>query len=139
MHRMAGRPALGATMRPHPALAEAIETALQAAEREFAAGDAPGAFALLERAHVLGQRHTPSHVRAHWAMLRHARRYGSARDVVGQAGRLLGAALITWLWVPAGNTGGTNISAFEQRPIPPELQRIIDPPAAPAPRNPRPS
>jgi len=126
-------------MTPHPALADAITAEFDAADRSLGTGDAPGAFTHLERAHVLGQRHTPSHVRAHWAMLRHARRHGSARDVVGQAGRLLGAALFTWLWVPAGNTGGTNIGAFERLPVPPELQRIIDPPAAPAPRSPRPS
>ncbi|MGH9174109.1 MAG: DUF3703 domain-containing protein, partial [Vicinamibacterales bacterium] len=65
-------------------------------------------------------------VRAHWAMLSYARRYGSTRDVIGQAARLAGAALVTWLWVPTGNTGGTNISAFEKLPIPTEMLRLMD-------------
>jgi Protein of unknown function (DUF3703) len=58
-------------------------------------------------------------------------RYGSARDVLGQFGRLFGAALFTWAWVPEGNTGGTNIGAFEKLPIPPELRRLISPDAPP--------
>jgi hypothetical protein len=111
----------------HRILAEAIETEFAEARRLQAAGDAARAFPHLERAHVLGQKSTRAHVRAHWSMLAHARRFGSARDVAGQIGRLLGAALFTWLWVPEGNTGGTNIGAFEKMPIPPELQRLISP------------
>jgi hypothetical protein len=111
----------------HRALAEAVEGELAAARRLPAAGDSAGAFSRLERAHVLGQKSTRAHVRAHWAMLAHARRFGSARDVAGQVGRLLGATLFTWLWVPEGNTGGTNVGAFERMPIPPELQRLITP------------
>ncbi len=116
----------------HRALTEAIAVAFREAERKLTAGDALHAFTHLERAHVLGQKHTRAHVRAHWAMLRYASRYGSTRDVVGQAGRLLGAALLTWAWVPEGNTGGTNIGAFKRLPIPPDLSRLIAPPG---PRN----
>ena len=112
----------------HPALADAIETEFREAGRKLLAGDALQAFTHLERAHVLGQRRTRAHVRAHWAMLRYAWQYGDARDVVGQVGRLLGATLVTWAWVPEGNTGGTNVGAFEELPIPPELGRLISPP-----------
>jgi Protein of unknown function (DUF3703) len=111
----------------HRVLAEAIEAEFGDARRMLAEGDATGAFSRLERAHVLGQKSTRAHVRAHWAMLMHARRFGSARDVAGQVGRLLGATLFTWLWVPEGNTGGTNVGAFDRMPIPPELQRLISP------------
>ncbi len=114
-------------MRPHRVLANAIATEFSEARRKLAAGDEIPAFTHLERAHVLGQRHTPAHVRAHWAMLRYALRYGSARDLIGQAARLLGAALFTWAWVPEGNTGGTNIGAFKKLPIPGELQDLISP------------
>jgi Protein of unknown function (DUF3703) len=118
-------------MRLHRALAEAITSEFREARRKLAAGDSLQAFAHLERAHVLGQRNTAAHVRAHWAMLHYALRHSSARDVLGQFGRLLGAALFTWLWVPEGNTGGTNIGAFEKLPIPPELRRLISPDGPP--------
>lgn len=109
----------------HRALVEAIEVEFGRAAGKLAAGDALHAFSHLERAHVLGQKHTPSHVRAHWAMLKYAWRYGAARDTLGQIGRLIGAALFTWAWVPEGNTGGTNIGAFQKLPVPHELQNII--------------
>jgi hypothetical protein len=116
-------------MKLNRVLAEAIESEFGEAGRKLAAGDALHAFTHLERAHVLGQKHTRAHIRAHWAMLRYAWHYGKARDVVGQVGRIIGAALWTWAWVPEGNTGGTNIGAFEKLPIPPELWRLISPPA----------
>jgi hypothetical protein len=112
----------------HPALADAIETEFCEADRKLSAGDVLHAFTHLERAHVLGQKHTRAHVRAHWAMLRYAWRFGDAWNVVGQLGRLLGATFVTWAWVPKGNTGGTNIGASEKLPIPPELSRLISPP-----------
>lgn len=112
----------------HRALAEAIAAEFGEAGRKLTAGDALHAFTHLERAHVLGQKHTRAHVRAHWAMLRYAWQYGDTRDVIGQLGRLTAATLFTWAWVPEGNTGGTNIGAFEKLPIPPELWRLISPP-----------
>ena len=110
----------------HPALREAIEAAFRAADERAAAGDAAGAFAALERAHVLGQRHTPTHLRAHYRMLRHGIARRDAREVAGQLLRLAGAALLTWAWVPEGNTGGANVSAFLRMEIPDELRRLID-------------
>lgn len=89
-------------------------------------GDLLGAFSHLERAHVLGQKSTRPHVRAHWAMLKFGWRARDLRHVAGQLARLAGAALFTWLWVPEGNTGGTNVGAFERMPISPELRRLID-------------
>ena len=112
----------------HRALDEAIEAEFGEARRKLMAGDALRAFTHLERAHVLGQKHTRVHVRAHWAMLRYAWQYGRTREVVGQVGRLIGATLFTWAWVPEGNTGGTNIGAFQKLSIPPDLERLISPP-----------
>jgi hypothetical protein len=114
-------------MKLHRALTEAINAEFLEARQKLAAGDALHAFTHLERAHVLGQKHTSVHVRAHWAMLCYAWQYGGPNDVVGQIGRLLGASLFTWLWVPEGNTGGTNIGAFEKLPISPELRDLIAP------------
>ena len=109
----------------HRRLAEAVDGEYFQYARKLALGDPLQAFSHLERAHVLSQKHTSSHVRVHWAMLEYARQYGSTRDILGQIGRFVGAALFTWAWVPEGNTGGTNIGAFERLPVPQELQEII--------------
>ena len=58
-----------------------------------ARGEPVAAFAHLERAHVLGQQSTIQHVRVHWAMFRWALRHKVAGETVGQAWRIVGAAL----------------------------------------------
>lgn len=84
------------------------------------------AFAHLERAHVLGQASTVQHVRVHWRMLVWGWRQRSARECLGQVLRIAGAATKTVFgWVPSGNTGGANISAFKRLPVAPELAAII--------------
>lgn len=98
---------------------------LDAAARHEARGESAAAFARLERAHVLGQASTVQHVRVHWAMFRWALRQHAGAEAVGQAWRIVGAALKTWLWVPWGNTGGAGVSGFKPMPMPAELQRLI--------------
>ena len=67
------------------------------------------------------------HVRVHAAMLLWGLRQRSAREVVGQLLRIVGAATKTSVGlVPHGNTGGANVSAFRRMPIAPDLQRLID-------------
>jgi hypothetical protein len=99
---------------------------LNAAARHEYLGEVGSSFARLERAHVLGQASTVEHVRVHWAMLRWALRQHVAAEALGQAWRIAGALLKTWLWVPVGNTGGAAVSGFEAMPVPAELQRLID-------------
>jgi Cdc6-like AAA superfamily ATPase len=53
----------------HPALRDAFEAELRQAAAAERGGDATRAFRHLERAHVLSQRHTVAHVRAHLRML----------------------------------------------------------------------
>ena len=48
---------------------EAYEAAMSEASRCLAAGDAPSAFASLERAHVLGPPALARHLRVHLGML----------------------------------------------------------------------
>jgi Protein of unknown function (DUF3703) len=85
------------------------------------------AFAHLERAHVLGQRSTRHHVRAHFAMLRWARQQNDTKECVGQILRLFGATTKTAIrLVPEGNTGGSNMSPFRRLPIPPDLAKTIE-------------
>lgn len=103
-----------------------VQAELEAAAACEAKGRTGPAFKHLERAHVLGQAATVEHVRVHWAMLRVALRHNQVHEALGQAWRIVGAASKTWLWVPAGNTGGTNVSGFKPMPVPAELQRLID-------------
>jgi hypothetical protein len=104
-----------------------VQAELQAARQAEARGDAGAAFRHLERAHVLGQEATALHVRVHWRMFLWAVRRRKPAEVAGQLGRLVAAALVTGLgWLPHGNTGGADVSAFRRMPIPDDLQRLID-------------
>jgi len=104
----------------------AFEAEMTRAAVFIAAGDDLSAWNALERAHILGQHGTRTHLRAHWAMLRFGRRKGDRREVRGQMSRLIGALLFTHLWVPEGNTGGANVSALKPMPIAEDLRRILD-------------
>lgn len=89
-------------------------------------GDLIGAFARFERAHILGQRSTRMHIRAHAAMLKLGWTRRDHREVIGQLSRIVAAALFSRIWVPEGNTGGANVSALKPMPIPDDLKRILD-------------
>ena len=109
------------------ALRVAFDRELGRAEQMIAVGELDGAFAHLERAHVIGQMFVWPHARSHWLMCRveMQRRRGAAvfgqvmRIILGMIGSAIGI-------VPVGNTGGTNISMFRRLPIDPELQKIIE-------------
>jgi Protein of unknown function (DUF3703) len=104
-----------------------VEAELGAARVAAEQGDLAGAFARLERAHVLGQASTLLHVRVHWKMLVWGLSQRSAREVLGQILRLVGAATKTpFGLVPTGNTGGANVSPLRRMAIAPELQKRID-------------
>lgn len=112
--------AFATRIRPH------VQAELATARALDTDGFPDAAFTHLERAHVLGQAATVEHVRVHWAMLRWALRHRRAGEAVGQLWRTIGAALLTWCgWVPAGNTGGSNVSGLRPMPVPPDLARVI--------------
>lgn len=114
-------------IRPH------VEAELQQAAVADAAGKLAVSFHHLEQAHVLGQISTLEHVRVHMAMLNWAVRHRRAREVCGQALRIVGAATKTAFgWVPAGNTGGANVSPFKSMPVPPDLKQVIEQASRPA-------
>jgi len=83
------------------------------------------AFHHLERAHILSQRYPFWHARVHIYMLKVGWRQGSVREVLGQSMRTVAALLFSYIWVPAGNTGGANVSAFKPMPIPDDLGEIL--------------
>jgi hypothetical protein len=97
------------------------------AELRAARLDANREFAHLERAHVLGQASTREHLRVHWRMLLWAWRHRELRELFGQVFRIAGAATKTFIGlVPAGNTGGANVSPVQPMPLDPELAAIIE-------------
>jgi protein-disulfide isomerase len=79
------------------------------------------------RAHVLGQASTVQHVQVHVRMLVWGVKQRSTREVLGQLLRIAGAATKPAIvWVPAGNTGGANVSPIRSLPIPEDLRRTIE-------------
>ena len=99
-----------------------VDAELAAAQAAELDGDPAAGFRRLERAHVLGQRSTVQHVRVHVRMLIWGARQRDLREVIGQLLRVVGAAVGTWLgFVPTGNTGGANVSAFKSMEIPADL------------------
>ena len=79
----------------------------------------------LENAHILGQRHWYRHTLSHCYMLHFGIRTANYKEIKGQILRILAALLITPIWVPKGNTGGSNISATQPLPIRSELQKFF--------------
>ena len=107
-------------MRPY------VEAELAAARDAGLRGDIALEFSHLENAHVLGQESTWLHVKAHWRMLCWGIRNARPGECLGQVIRIVGAATKTAIgWVPAGNTGGANVSPFKAMPIKTELAEII--------------
>jgi len=95
------------------------------------ATDPEGAWAHLERAHILSQPLAGAHVRTHGAMLVAALRRRDTKEIVGQVFRFVvaGPGSLTGRY-PVGNTGGANVSAFEPMPIPEDLRAVLEPTAS---------
>src|SRR5262245_22862116 len=110
----------------HPQLKAAFDAELQSAKRALAQDNLETAFAHFERAHILGQWYVGAHSRAHVGMLRIGWRRRDMREIVGQLLRIPGAIIGSALGrVPRGNTGGSNVSAFREMPIAPDLKSIL--------------
>jgi hypothetical protein len=90
-----------------------------------ARGELDIAFAHFERAHILGQRFTWLHVRAHAAMFEVGWQRRDARELLGQSLRIAAAALLSRIWVPEGNTGGADVSAVKPMPVPEDLRVLL--------------
>jgi hypothetical protein len=111
---------------PRATLIAALRERLQRAQSLERDARHLDAFALLEEAHVLSQRLTLWHCRVHWRMWRNGWARGDWREVLGQTSRLPAAALFSRIWVPLGNTGGSNVNALKPMPIPDSLQALLD-------------
>jgi len=108
------------------AVRSAYEAELISAEAANLAGEIDRAFDHLARAHILSQRYTMQHVYVHWLMLRLGASVSAWREVVGQASRIVAAALFSRIWVPPGNSGRANVSAMKPMPMPEDLRAILE-------------
>ncbi len=112
-------------MRLTPEMNEAIETGLASAEQCAKSGDLRGAWAALERAHIVSQPALRPHLRVHCAMLVLAIANGDMGEAFGQITRLALAPLGHVLGrTPWGNSGRANISKFAHAPLPDDVSRL---------------
>jgi len=109
----------------NPTLRAAFDREMAAAAVAESGGDLSLAFGHLERAHILGQRHTWPHIRSHVGMLRIGWRRNDWRELVGQLTRIAAALVFSRIWVPLGNTGGANVSPIKSMPIPRDLADML--------------
>ena len=110
----------------HPQLQAAFDSELRSGRLALASDDLGSALAHFERAHILGQWYVGTHTLAHFGLLRIGWRRRDLREVIGQLLRIPGGILGSALGrVPRGNTGGANVSAFREMPIPPDLRSLL--------------
>ena len=108
-------------------LHEAWTAELAAARTARDQHDFPEEWRHLERAHVLSQPMAGLHVKTHVAMLSCAFRRRDGHEVAGQLFRLVVAAPGSWTGrYPVGNTGGSDVSAFREMPIPDDLAALLE-------------
>ena len=98
---------------------------LTAARLAEESDDFSKAFAHLERAHILSQKFALAHTTTHLRMLRLGWHTRDAREVLGQLARAFAALLVSRIWVPVGNTGRANVSAFEPMAVPEDLAIVL--------------
>jgi len=82
-------------------------------------------FSHLERAHILGQKNVWAHTSTHLAMLVFGWKQKNFKEVFGQIVRSIAALTKTLIWVPEGNTGGSNVNPFKPMPIPTDLKKYF--------------
>jgi hypothetical protein len=65
------------------------------------------------------------HTKSHWWMLKVGFRKGNFKEVFGQVTRIIASILFSKIWVPSGNTGGTDVNPFKSIPIPDDLKFFL--------------
>lgn len=107
-------------------LADLIEREAAAFRTACLGGEAERAWAALERMHILSQPFVWPHVRVHLLMLGYALKLWDWREARGQAMRLVLAPIGNLSGrLPIGNTGRSDVSAFDPMPIPDDLRNEI--------------
>ena len=84
-------------------------------------------FRYLSRAHILSQKSVRLHLRVHWIMFLYALSRDDAKEVRGQALRLL-VTIPGHLFgrVPLGNIGWSTVKLTQTMPIPEDLKDIYN-------------
>ncbi|WP_028768984.1 DUF3703 domain-containing protein [Shewanella fidelis] len=111
----------------HQKLKNAFDSEMQQAIAQYQQHKLEDAFYHLERAHILGQSYTLAHTRTHWWMLKVGWQQRSPKEVFGQCSRIVASVIFSKIWVPLGNTGGTNVNPLKPMPIPKDLQNSLKP------------
>lgn len=106
-------------------LRAAFEIEMAKARIEYFNENYLASFSYLERAHILGQSFIIPHTLSHWWMLKTGLRTNNFQEVFGQLLRIIASILFSRVWVPIGNTGGTNVNPFKSMPIPEDLEKYL--------------
>lgn len=107
-------------------LKEAFGSEMDQAIHLYAKDQLDSAFYHLERAHILGQSYIFPHTRSHWWMLKIGFKRGNFKELLGQVSRIIASILFSKIWVPLGNTGGSNVNPVKPMPIPDDLKKLLD-------------
>ena len=83
------------------------------------------AFHHFERAHILGQSYIIPHTQSHFWMLKIGFKQRNFREVIGQVTRIIASIIFSKLWVPLGNTGGSNVNPLTPMPVPEDLKPFL--------------
>ena len=98
---------------------------LEFAKEHLKNGDFKKSYYHFENAHILGQKHIWRHTLSHYWMLIFGLKTKNSKEIIGQIFRVIASLLFTTIWVPVGNTGGTNISPIKPIPIRKELTKYF--------------
>lgn len=98
---------------------------LQLGKTALKTTDHQSAFYHFENAHILGQKHVWRHILSHYWMFVYGIKTKDIKEITGQFFRMIASLIFTLIWVPLGNTGGTNISPIKTIPIRKELQKYF--------------
>jgi len=98
---------------------------LQLGKEALKAKEYTTSFYHLENAHILGQKHLWRHTLSHLWMFVFGIKTRNPKEIIGQVFRIIASLLFTLIWVPKGNTGGTNISPILPIPIRKGLQKYF--------------
>ncbi|CAM1372100.1 DUF3703 domain-containing protein [Tenacibaculum xiamenense] len=98
---------------------------IQLGKMAFKSSDFETSFYHFENAHILGQKNVYRHTLSHFWMLLLGIKSKNYKEIVGQFFRITASIFFTLIWVPKGNTGGSNISPIKPIPIRKELQKYF--------------
>jgi hypothetical protein len=108
-----------------PLVLAAFEEELHKAEEALRARQFDAAWALLERAHILGQAWNGSHARVHLGMIRWSMQRRALGSLIRQSLILLSNPLATALVRRLVGVSGQNVNPLRRGPVPADLAQIL--------------